>query len=126
MSEYESEAGPTKGIAELIADKENMYQRIKQLQQQLSAAEAAIDLDIDVINRRVNILRELLAERIAWRLTAALSKSRAKLAEAEALLETACDAWECGRSTTEAGVGYRAAFLNVDWYERAKEACDGK
>ena len=40
MSEYESEAGPTKSVDELIADKENMSQRIRELTQRLAAAEA--------------------------------------------------------------------------------------
>lgn len=54
----------------------------------------------------------------------------ARLAEAEALLTTACDAWECGQMVTgRDGVvlaDYKAACLPRDWYEKAKGGRDDR
>ena len=57
------------------------------------------------------------------------AKLRAKLADSEALLSTAVDAWECGMMVTGPdGVvlaDFKAACLPKAWYDEAKKAGGG-
>lgn len=87
-------AGPTKGIAELIADKENMYQRIKQLQQRLAAAETECKRwRLDYLSCETE--RSFLAN-------STMPELEAKLAAAEAARDHAGDLLhECTRDLAE-------------------------
>jgi DNA repair exonuclease SbcCD ATPase subunit len=104
MSDNESQAGPTKGIAELIADKETMSQRIKELKQRLAATEAERDTLRGLVHC-CPVCGESCKE---------CSCMQAKLDAMKALLREAVDAWDSGD------------FYEIiwdDWMARAKECC---
>ena len=88
-----------------------MTTEIESLQQRLAAAEDAIE---STAKQNEMFFKQAV-------------DAEDKLAVAEALLETACDAWEHGMTVTGPdGVvlaDYRAACLPRAWYERTKEVC---
>ena len=51
-----------------------------------------------------------------------IAADESRIYDLQQLLETACDAWECGTPTTEDGIYFHKAYLPRAWYDAAKKA----